>query len=66
MTEPLEPSALAFKERVIAMIRKTAEGHRKIAADYKTRGHHEEARVWSKITEALGNLGNRIERGEAD
>lgn len=62
----MSPETVQYKERVVELLRKTASGHRSIANDYKTRGHHDESRCWLKIAEALGNFANRIERGEAD
>ncbi len=62
----MSPETIQYKERVVELLRKTASGHRSLAGDYKIKGHHEEARRWSKVAEALGTVANRIERGEAD
>jgi len=62
----MSPETLAYRERVVALLRKTASDHRDVANDYTTRGHRDEARTRLKIAEALGGFANRIERGEAD
>ncbi len=66
MSAELSPETLAYKERVLALLRTTASYHRSVASDYTSRGHHDEARRWMKTAEAFGNFANRIERGEAD
>jgi hypothetical protein len=62
----VSPETAAFKGRVLDLLRETASHHRSVAADRKTNGHEDEARRWLKTAEALGNVANRIERGEAD
>jgi hypothetical protein len=54
----------AAVEDIVAFLRREAERHRTVANDYKKKREESEARTWSKIAEAIGNLANRIERGE--
>jgi hypothetical protein len=52
---------LISKAEVLELIRTTAQTHRATANDLKSKGHNDEARVWSKMAECLGHVANRIE-----
>ncbi len=52
------------REQVVEFIRQCARDARKMANQYRQEGESKEARVFSKIDEALGRVANRVERGE--